>query len=288
MTFRADLHCHTICSDGTLTPIELIQLAVKEGLQGLSITDHDTVEAYDVAFDEALKQGIKIVPGVEFSAEWSRGNVKEQVHILAYSFQVDHVDLHSFCAQHVQRRLKRNRAILEQLCSQGLNISEEELIASVSSSSAPHKRVYGRPHIARILVEKGYAKSIADVFHQWIGEGKSCYVAGDNFSVQETITLIHRIGGLAVIAHPHLIRRQKVVQSLLEMDFDGIEGNYANFPADIQRKWITLGKERKWLITGGSDFHGAAKPNIRLGCSWTTEEVFHQLHQHYQKMAWFK
>lgn len=284
MEFRADLHCHTTCSDGSMTPVQLVQKAIDSGLQGLSITDHDTVAAYKSALPLAEKLGLEMIPGVEFSAAWAAktgfDNSEEHVHILAYAFDLHHPDLSTFCEKQSQRRLKRNRDILRKLREHGMPLEEEELLKLGNPEVDPSKRVYARPHIAKLLIDKGYASSMMEVFHKWIGEGKCCYAPGENATVEDTLDLIHHIGGVAIIAHPHLIRKQKNLRRLLEMNFDGIEGYYALFPKDVQQKWVEIGTKKGWIVTGGSDFHGEAKPHIPLGCSWVNEETFRRLQNH--------
>jgi predicted metal-dependent phosphoesterase TrpH len=271
--FRADLHCHTTCSDGTVTPTEMIQLACDLGLQGLSITDHDTIAAYEEAFPVAQAKNLALISGIELSAT----HHQKSVHILAYSFSLQSKTIQAFCQEHHQRREKRNEAILVKLAAQGMPISNEEVLSSEPDHSM------GRPHIALAMVKKGYVDTIQQAFHMYIGEGKPCYVPGNTFSVEETLEIIHRANGLAIIAHPHLIDEVKILRDLLEMKFDGIEGYYARFPATANERWLKIGAHRQWLITGGSDFHGTIKPTLPLGSSWVNEETFTLLHHHFQR-----
>jgi 3',5'-nucleoside bisphosphate phosphatase len=266
MTFRADLHCHTTCSDGSFTPAELIALAKKQGLQGLSITDHDTIAAYETAIPLAKEAGIVLGTGVEFSADHNG----HSVHILGYDFSLTNLDLLAFCEAHQKRRTHRNRAILDKLKIEGMSIQEEEL------KSFPAHAI-GRPHIAFLMAQKKYVSSIQEAFQLYIGEGKPCYASGQPFTVQETIDIIHQAGGKAVIAHPHLSDDRKTLLALLSMNFDGIECYYARCAPHKERRWLKIAKHRNWLITGGSDFHGAFRPHIPLGCSWVDAPTFQKL-----------
>lgn len=266
--FRADLHCHSTCSDGTLTPTQLVNRAHQMGLQGLSITDHDSIDAYPLALEEAKKVGLEVIPGVEFSTDINQFNV----HILAYGFQIDAPPLKKLCEWHKNRRIQRNTQILEKLRIHGMPITEEELMQEGVSSS-----VIGRPHIALALVRKGYVENMREAFKKFIGEGKSCYAKGESYSTEETVKIIHASGGLAVIAHPHLIHNNKVLKNLLKLPFDGIECYYARYPAEAHERWLKIAQEKGWLITGGSDFHGANSPGLELGCSWTPEASFHHI-----------
>jgi len=269
MPFRADLHCHTTASDGSLSAEEVLHLAKEVGLSGLAITDHDTVDAYLVAMPLAKEMGLELLPGIELSST----HKGQSVHILGYGMDLTSKDLTSFCDWHVKRRIYRNREILDLLAKKGMPITEEEM----RGVFIPGKRIYGRPHIAQALIKKGYAKSIREVFHLWIGESKPCYAPGVRISVEETIALLHKVGGKAVIAHPHLISSEALVEELLEMPFDGIEGYYARMSPNLEKKWVDIGKEKGWIVTGGSDFHGFSKPHITLGSSWVTESVFRSL-----------
>lgn len=274
LNFRADLHCHSTFSDGSQTPEEIIRQAKESGLSGLSITDHDTIDAYKTAFLLAAKYNLDLIPGVEFSAV----HRSHSVHILGYSFSLKNLLIQQLCQKHFQRRIHRYKAILELLARENMPISEKELIEQYPS----HTNI-GRPHIALVMMKHGYVKSIEEAFFRFLGEGKSCYVRGESFSVEETIRVIHEGGGLAIIAHPHLMKRSDILKDLLEMNFDGIEGYYANFGLEVNKRWIEIGKKKNWIITGGSDSHGNIKPQISLGCSWVDEATFDILKQHFIK-----
>lgn len=279
--FRADLHCHSTCSDGTTAPEKIVEMAAESGLSALSITDHDTIDAYVSAVPAAKRVGIELLPGVELSS------VQDDVsiHILAYAFPLDSPVIRNFCLKHHLRRQDRNRLILELLAKHQMPIEEEELHAVIQSDIPKEKRTIGRPHIAQVMVKKGYVESIQEAFYKYIGEGKSCYSQGESFSTQETIDTIHAAKGLAIIAHPQLINQPAVLQKLLTMNFDGIECYYAKLPRDSQKRWIKIAEKRQWLMTGGSDYHGSIKPQIPLGASWIDEQQFEKLRTHYAKVS---
>ncbi|MGA8164818.1 MAG: PHP domain-containing protein [Waddliaceae bacterium] len=269
--FRADLHCHSTCSDGTLSPKEIVDLAKSLGLSGLSITDHDTICAYKSSLPYAGEIGIKMISGVEFSTE----HKGVSVHILGYSFSLKNPAVHEFCLKHKERREKRCLAILELLRLHQMPILKEEI------HSLQPKGNIGRPHIALAMVKKGYVQSVEKAFTRYLGDGRPCYVKGEAFSVEESIDLIHQANGIAVIAHPHLIKPPAILNDLLNMDFDGLEGYYASIGSRTHVDWIELAKKRNWIVTGGSDFHGEIKPNHALGSSWVGQEVFDRLHDHF-------
>lgn len=283
--FRADLHCHTTCSDGTASPEEIIQAAAILKLSGLAITDHDTIDAYAEAVPLAKKLGIELISGVEFSAMHN----DVSVHILAYSFPLVSPLIKDFCARHNERRTHRNREILKLLTQHGMPLNDEDVLAVISEhflkSTSPIHATIGRPHIALTMLKKGYIHSIQEGFNKYLGEGKCCYTPGESFSVQETIDIIHNAKGLAVIAHPHLISHPSTLKQLLTMNFDGIECYYARFPKESQERWLKIAKHRQWLVTGGSDYHGTIKPNNPLGASWVDEERFRILQNHFQEVS---
>ena len=271
--FRADLHCHTTCSDGTSTPEEVVRLAKKNGLSALSITDHDTIDAYSIAVPLCAELGIELIPGVEFSTVFEGVSI----HVLGYGFKADNEEILKFCATHLKRRQVRNKGILDLLTNHRMPITEDDLIATVPKGAVIDSRIFGRPHIAQAMVVKGYVGSVQEAFRKYIAEGCSCYIQGPSFGVQETIDLIHRANGVAVIAHPHLIRATHLIPQLLQLNFDGLECYYGRFLAPEQQRWVKIAENRKLLITGGSDYHGTIKPDLPLGSSWIDQNLFEKL-----------
>lgn len=270
-TFRADLHCHSTHSDGSYTPQELVQLAKKMKLNALAITDHDSISAFSVA-SENLPEDFQLLPGVELST--TLGAI--QIHVLGYAFQPESTLFQQFCIECRQQRCDRNREILERLRAHGLQIAEEEIM-----TTGDYVTAYGRPHIAAAMLKRGYVKSIAEAFKRYLGEHAPCYVPGRRYSVQEAISVIHEADGKAIIAHPHLVPGTSVIEQLLQFDFDGLEAYYSQFPAHVNQKWARIAEERGWLATGGSDFHGAMRPNVLLGSAVTPEPVFQVLWNHF-------
>lgn len=272
--FRADLHCHSTFSDGTDTPEELIGLALKQGLLGLSITDHDTIDAYQgETLAQAQKNNLLLLPGVELSATY-RG---DPVHVLGYGYSLKSPELHDFCKRHYLRRWNRLKAILKNLKKLGIVIEEEELLKG--------PRSIGRPHLANILIERGVVRSVKEAFDKFLGEGKAAYSAGEPISVEETIEVIHKAKGKAILAHPHLIKKTTTIRAVLNMPLDGIEAYYARLAPAQEKEWVEKGTKKGWIITGGSDYHGATKPNNILGSSWVGKETFEGLYAHYLAVA---
>jgi 3',5'-nucleoside bisphosphate phosphatase len=268
--FRADLHCHSCFSDGTDTPEELILHAIKIGLSGLSVTDHDTTGAYKRAFLAAREKNFLLLNGVEFSAVYKA----EPIHILAYAYKLDSDALHQLCARHQRRREERNLRILENLRKCDISIETNEVEGIVKGS-------WGRPHIAYLLVKKKIVRSIQEAFDIYLAEGKKAYDPGESISIEETLDVIRKSRGKSILAHPHLIRRASTARAMLNMPFDGIECYYARFSLREEKKWIDLARQRGWIITGGSDYHGVTKAHNPLGASWVGQETFEYLYSHF-------
>jgi predicted metal-dependent phosphoesterase TrpH len=257
-------------SDGSYRPKELVDLAFSLGFSGLSITDHDTLIAFSECNAYAVSKGLLLLPGVEISADYE----KEPVHVLGYSFSPESPSLHEFCRKHRLRREERNQKMLEKLSKAGMTVTMEEVKAL-----SPEASSYGRPHIALALLKKGYIHDLVSAFTHYLGSGKPCYVPGEKWTVQEAIDAVHEAGGKAILAHPHLLNQRKVVEALLTMPFDGLEGYYDGAPLKDNERWCQEAKKRKWLVTGGSDFHGSFRPKVPFGSSWAPEETIDVLQE---------
>lgn len=266
--FKADLHCHTTCSDGSLTPRALIDLAKSIGLSALSITDHDTIDAYPIALPYAKEMGLLLGTGIEFSCLLD----KASVHILGYDFDLGLEAIPDHCAKHRLRRHARNKIILGKLRRLRMAIPENELEELEASGIT-----VGRPHIAQLMVKYGYVASAAVAFQLYLGDKKPAYDPGEGFTVEETIEVIHAAKGKAFLAHPHFYEKQAFIRKLLEMPFDGIECYYGRCLPEQEKPWLEIAAKKGWLVSGGSDFHGEAKPNVELGSSWVIEELFRKI-----------
>lgn len=241
---RVDLHMHTTCSDGVYTPAALIDQAVQAGLDVIAISDHDTIDAYSTG--DAMTTDIRIIPAMEMSSDYDG----EDVHILGYYLDTNNLDLQNYCRQFKKRRQMRAMEIVERCKALGYDL-DSDYIESVFARGG----TIGRPHIARMLVAKGYFADIAAVFDAILYRGGPAYVPYQRKSIDECIDLIHGAGGLAVLAHPGLLK--KGLSPVLSHPFDGIEvyhpknqGRYDEF--------IAIAEQKGWYISGGSDFHGVA------------------------------
>lgn len=253
-----------------MSPQDLIILAKKSGLQGLCITDHDCVDAYEAAIPIAKKENILLGSGVEFSSS----DLGTSVHILGYDFDLQNSDLKAFCKKHIERRRFRNQNILEKLAKHQMPLNVEEL-----ESESLRGRPVGRPHIAEAMRQRGYVKTLQEAFDRFIGDGKPCFDPGISMTCDETIDIIHNAGGKAFIAHPHVIHERGKVEQLLQKPFDGIECYYSKTSKEGKKRWLSLAKAHRLLVSGGSDFHGDVKPSIPLGCSWVDRTQFDLIFQ---------
>jgi 3',5'-nucleoside bisphosphate phosphatase len=265
---KFDLHCHSTFSDGTYTPQMLIDLALEKGFSGLSITDHDTVNAYPEAIAYAAEKGVTLVSGVEFSCTFK----KQNIHILGYNFNLENPGIISLCALHAKRRYERHLKILEALKKQGMHLDPSFTEEALSTKSS-----LGRMHIAYALAKQGFVESIQEAFNLYLGDKKCCHIVLETPTIEESIEVIKKAGGKAILAHPHLLRNIGLVYTLLRLPFDGVEGYYGGFSSSDNERFVAIGNKRKLIITGGSDFHGDFKEYRPFGASFVGEECIHKL-----------
>jgi predicted metal-dependent phosphoesterase TrpH len=258
-----DLHSHTTESDGTLSPIELLQLAHATGLEALAITDHDTFSGYDQArraMTANKTSSLELICGIEVSTRYQG----RSVHLLGYFLQGAATEEFSRWILGLQAgRHSRNQKLVEKLQAMGFDITMEEVM--LRGRSLP-----GRPHFAAILVEKKYAPSIQRAFDDYLDESGACYVPRDEPSLEEAVERITAAGGLPSLPHPGRISRdplviEKSVREMSGMGLRAIEVYHSDHsPADVSL-YASLADRFSLAVTGGSDFHGGTKPDISLG-----------------------
>jgi predicted metal-dependent phosphoesterase TrpH len=245
-----DLHIHSIFSDGVLRPAELVDLAKSQGLSALAITDHDTADGTLEAMERGLEKGIEVISGIEISS-WHNDT---SMHILGYNFNLEDCQFNSRLQLLQDGRETRNVKILENLKKLGIKVDLRELLRYSKYGQT------GRPHIARLLVEKGVTKTIDLAFKHYLGRGAAAYAERFRFTAQNAIAMIREAGGLAVLAHPaSLDPTLRSIPSLLEdLSNVGLEGVEVYYPSHSPRAIAALLKmadQLDLLITGGSDFH---------------------------------
>jgi predicted metal-dependent phosphoesterase TrpH len=262
-----DLHAHTNASDGSLAPGELISLAKSVGLSAMAITDHETFAGFEAARSAAKASGLDLVRGIELntSVEVPMGLGRRTLHLLAYfpAGEPSRSFLEWNALRQEQRR-DRNRRLADRLQQQGVDIT----LAEVEERG---RSVAGRPHFARILVEKGYAADIAGAFQRFIGEEAPAFVEMISPSTREAIETVRLGGGVPVVAHPvrlSLSRRaeeRQLLRALKDAGLAGLEVIHSDQPPELQEYYRGIAAEFDLLFTGGSDFHGTPKPKVRLG-----------------------
>lgn len=256
-----DLHLHSTFSDGIETPERLAALGREAGLSALALTDHDTLEGTRRFQAAAAAHGIRTVTGVEISVE-SPGR---EVHVLGYGVDPEHGDLRRSLGDLREGRHARNLRILAKLRDLGCPLDYEALRRLAGDDG-----VIGRPHLAQALIEAGHARNKPEAFARFLGRGAPAYCDRLRLGPARALALIHAAGGVAVLAHPHLLGLQRedlrrFVRQLRQDGLDGIEAYHSEQPANVTAALLQLAADLGLLVTGGSDFHGATQLNFRVG-----------------------
>lgn len=256
MKGRFDLHVHTTASDGTWTPAEVVREAARRGLGGVGITDHDTVAGIAEAQVEAARVGITVVPGVELGAERD----EEEVHVLGYFVDTAHPGLRETLGRLRGSRRRRMERMVARMSELGMPLSARRL-EELAAGGVP-----GRPHVARLLVEAGYVRSVEEAFHRYLERGRPGYVARERLSPAEAVRVIREAGGCAVLAHPGLLADDRFIPELVAEGLGGIEAYYPEHSPETVEKYKRLALELGLMVTGGSDCHGPGSGYpVRLG-----------------------
>jgi predicted metal-dependent phosphoesterase TrpH len=256
-----DLHTHTNESDGTYSPFELVDAAVALHLEALAITDHDTLEGYDQALPRAREKGLDLVCGIELSTKFHG----KTVHLLGYFLHEPPADsFRAWLAEMQSTRRDRNVRMAARLQSLGMDISIEEV-------ERKGRSLAGRPHFARLMLEKGYVSSIQQAFDDYLDESAKGYVDRQEPDLPLGIERIARAGGISSIAHPVRMnyrdpeKMRALVAEMRDAGLTALEVYHSDHrPADVAQ-YLGLAREFELGVTGGSDFHGDVKPGIRLG-----------------------
>ena len=265
---RLDLHLHTTHSDGSFTPTEVIDLAHKAGVTALAITDHDITTGILEATVAGQGHGIDVIPGVEISSIIGTA----ELHILGYFLDYQDARLNERLARLRDSRHHRNPKIIERLQAAGIAITYEEVRALAGTDSV------GRPHIARVLMEKGVVASAKEAFDLWLADGRPAYVPRELPTPSEAMQWIREAKGLPVLAHPTWVKPTEgtltdLVRRLKADGLDGVEVHYSTHTPRQTREYLALAKQLDLLVTGGSDFHGLTKPDIDVGVGKGTLHV---------------
>jgi len=251
----ADLHVHTSESDGTLTPGQLVKQALSSGLSAIAIVDHDTVGAIAEALAAAQDTDLEVIPGIELTAQYE----KQEIHILGYFLDCQNKALLKQLSLLQLNRIERVHKIVKNLEEQGVKLNAQDVF-DISG-----KGTVGRMHIAKALVKAGLVTTTGEAFRKYIGDKSPAYVLGFNLSPAEAINLIKEAGGVAVLAHPYMLHNDELINELVGWGLQGIEVYYPEHSQSMVNFYLDLAKKLNLLVTGGSDFHGSVKPDIKLG-----------------------
>ncbi len=270
-----DLHTHSTCSDGTLSPTELVQLAKKQGLAAIALTDHDCVDGLSEFTEAGKAQGMETICGIEFGTPWEKYH-RPEIHIVGLGFDPANANLLERAEQMHYGRDIRNEKMCKKLTSIGLAVTVEELQQNAGGE------ILTRAHFANVLLEKGYIKSREEAFSKYISPGLPGYVEREMLSLQECIRTIKEAGGAAVLAHPTLYslsmeQLEELCEELISYGLDGIECYYSTYTSEQRKAIEALAKKMNLLPSGGSDFHGSNKPSIRLGRGKGNLEISYQI-----------
>ncbi|GFI23057.1 5'-3' exoribonuclease [Lachnospiraceae bacterium] len=258
-----DLHVHSCCSDGTMTPCELVDYAVEKRLLAIALTDHDTVDGLDEIIEYAKDKPIEIIPGIEYSTEYNG----RDVHILGLFIDYKAPVFQEYLTRFQQSRTDRNYKLCANLQSVGIPITYEALVDSFPDA------VITRAHFASFLLEKGYVKSRNEAFDRYLGDHTPYFVHREKITPEEVIEVTLKAGGIPVLAHPLLYQLgqeqlEHLVHRLKDAGLMAIECIYSTFSPSEERQMKALAQKYNLLLCGGSDFHGKNKPNLDLGVGY--------------------
>ncbi len=253
-----DLHVHSTASDGTASPRELAELALRQGLSAVAVTDHDTVLGYPELKEAGEELGIETVPGIEISTKFHRA-----VHILGYYIDPHSPHLEPVLNWVVEDRDKRNREMCRLMAADGLPVNYEDMKQRFGE-------VIGRPHFADLLVELGLAKNVKDAFDRYVEKGQRYYVGRTILPIEQAIDIIRLSGGVPVLAHPFQYQLddaglRELIEHCIAQGLRGMECRYSGYGPEQSEYLEKLAEEYGLIKTGGSDYHGSNKPKIVLG-----------------------
>jgi hypothetical protein len=251
----ADLHLHTFYSDGTYTPEEVVARAAEHSLQAVALADHDTVEGCAAAESACGRLGLEFLPATELTCELDGA----ELHLLAYGINTAHPELLAAMDRFQEVRQRRIREMVARLNTLDVPLQAESVFALANCRSP------GRPHVGRALVAGGFCSSVDEAFERFLKRNRPAWVPKFKITAADAIELIHRAGGLAVMAHPALNHLDPRILDLVEMGLDGLECYHTKHNAGAVAHYLALARQFGLLVTGGSDCHGMAKGKPTIG-----------------------
>lgn len=251
----ADLHLHTLYSDGTYSAQQLVKEAAAHGLSAIAVVDHDTVLGIEPSMEAGDTRGIEVIPGIELTAE----HQGSEIHILGYFIDHKNTELLGQLDLLKKNRIERIYKMSEKLNGLGVDLAPESVFA-VAKNAIP-----GRLHVARALLREGLVKSIYEAFAKFIGDKGPAYVSGFRLSPSQAVALIEKAGGIPVLAHPYVLPKDLTIPFFVECGIKGLEVYYPEHTNSMIDYYLEIAKKYNLLVTGGSDCHGDAKPEVRIG-----------------------
>ncbi|MGD2100924.1 MAG: PHP domain-containing protein [Acidimicrobiia bacterium] len=277
-----DLHTHSTASDGSDPPSRLVEAAAKCGVGMLAITDHDTQEGVTEAIEAGERAGIEVIPGVELSLEHRHGGM----HLVVLWLPPGSGPLQNRLGELQRGRGTRNARIVQLLAEAGLPLTVDEVLEESGKGSV------GRPHIAAVMVKKGYVPDIKTAFDEWLGNGRPAYVGRPRLEPEDAIRLARESGAVPVLAHPHTLGittadgMAKLLSGLVGAGLVGLEALYSSYRRHEREGYADLARRFDLAVSGGSDYHGTYKPGLCLGTGYgdliVPEEVAAGLREHAQ------
>lgn len=257
-----DLHLHSSTSDGTDPPEVIAELAAAAGCSAVALTDHDTTAGLPAARRRAAELGLALVPGCEVSCAFPGATT---THVLVYFLEGEEGPLQDELARLRRDRVARNRILADRLAELGLPVTYAEAVALAADEEG-----LGRPHFARLLVDKGLAESITDAFDKWLGSGRPGHVPKARVRPADLARQARASGAVCVLAHPLTLELpakalDRAVDELAEAGFAGLEAHYAAYTPDERRALVELAARHDLVATGGTDYHGTVKPGLAVG-----------------------
>lgn len=273
----ADLHLHSIYSDGSCTPCRLIELAWEKGLDTVALADHDTVAGVEEMVLAGEERGIRVIPAIEFSTY--QGEI--ELHILGYYIDYRCISFQERIKKLYEKRKERAAGMIARLNELGIRLGYQE-VRKIAGSD-----YIGRPHIARAMVEAGYVREMKDAFSsEYIGNGGKAYLPKYKLSSEEAIRMIQEYGGIAVLAHPFFVNGRdymdrQAIESLVEYGLDGLEVYHSKHSRKVTAYYLNIARELDLLVCGGSDFHGENSPGVSIGDVKLADRYVRKIQEYY-------
>jgi predicted metal-dependent phosphoesterase TrpH len=253
-----------------MSPREVVEMAANLGLQAIAISDHDTVAGVDEARLAGNELGVEVIPALEFSSRYN----SRDIHILGYFVSTKSSSLHEYTKRLREARAERMVKIVDCLHKYDIEITVDEVKQAAGNASL------GRPHIAKVLLEKGYIETFGEAFHKYLKRGSACFIEKFVYPPDKLIELIHKVGGIAVFAHPGHSGLDDSIPELVAMGLDGLEAYHSDHSEEVRRHYVELAEKYNLIVTGGSDCHGRTSTHgLRIGKNEVPDSVIESMEE---------